>query len=169
MSVKFEIKTINVDECSSVSDYVSTDLSLEVRLSYNVRPMSFAKQIDGWLGIRDKRILLIFGSLTITFSGENLLLESIDSYTNNKKWLVDEVASPVTTDMAALTITTSSDDDRFSFDLDPVYVFDETKGLLLIKLSENKGTRFHRLTNNLIIGMTEEKLVSLFIENINIA
>ena len=166
MTVKFEIKTINIDECSSVSNYMSSDLSLEVRLSYDVRPMSFVKQIDGRLGIRDKRILLIFGSLTLTFGGDNLLLESIDSYTNNKNWLFDEVTSPVTTDMAALTITTSSDDDRFSFDLDPVYVFDETKRLLLIKLSENNGTRFHRLTNDLIIGMTEEKLVSLFIENI---
>ena len=57
---------------------------------------------------------------------------------------------------------------RFSFDHDPVYIFDETKSLLLIKLSEDKGTRFHRLSNNLIIGMTEEKLSSLFIENFDI-
>ena len=141
MSIKFEIKMLDIDECSSVSSFVSSDLSLEVRLSYDLRPMSFAKQIDCGFGIRDKRILLIFGSLTLTFSGDNLLLDSIDSYTNNKKWLLGQIESPVAADTAAFSIKTSSEDDRFSFDYDPVYVFDETKNLLLIKLSEKKGTR----------------------------
>ena len=167
MSVKFEVITIGIDECSSASSYLSSELSLEVKITYSFKPMSFAKKIDSNLGIRDRSVILIFGSLTMTFIGDSLLLYSIDSYTNIEQWLLGKVIEPITEGFCSLTINTPSDDDRYSFNYDPVYVFDETKRLLMIKLSEDNGTRFHQLTNNLIIGMNEENLTSLFIKNID--
>ena len=168
MTINFRFKAIESDVCSSVSTYSSSDFALEVTLHSELEPMSLSKKIDIKYEIKNKKILVIFGGIVFSFVGSELFLESIDSYTNKKNWLLQKVAPPLVVERARFSIDAPLDDDKYLLDCNPQYVLDYNKNILLIKLNENNHQKFYRIANNLTIGVNENSLVSVFIENIKI-
>lgn len=168
MSAKIQFETRGSINCSSLATYLANDSSLEVKLNYNQTYGTLANQINRDHGIMDKVAMLIFGDLTITFRGDGLILQMLDSYTNNKKWMIRNVVVPASPINALCSLSVSSDEERIRGNFEPVYFFDDVKKLLMISLSEGESKVFYRVAPNLIIGMAGEKIASILVEDITI-
>ena len=166
MSIKIKIDEIVASNSTVVSSYIAADSALEIKFDCDLSAISLGERLNKSIGIRDRTILLIFGGLTLTFSGEVLGLTQIDAYTNNSKWVNANIALPSKVSSAKCSIQASTDDDRISFDCEPGYIFDGNEHRLLIKLSEEDGAIFYRLADNLIVGIAGEKIASLIVENV---
>ena len=94
---------IKIQEGSIRSDYTSAiysaeDYGLEVMVHYPEGVTeSYQDSLNKRLRVKDSndsKMVIYGGNLTLTFSGPDRILKSIDAYTNKNKWRVDAVPLP---------------------------------------------------------------------------
>jgi hypothetical protein len=165
--MSINIKILNTDnmDAYSQSTYSIKDYSLATTVKYTQNPLQLSAEINKQLGIRTHNLQVIYDTLTVTFDGENLRLNSIDSYTNKDKWITKVVSIPKI-ESEGICLAESLADDRISIDIDPKYFFDRDKQLLFIELVKAEDERFYSLSKSLVVGIHNGTLSSILLLNL---
>lgn len=105
-------------------------------------------------------------TLTITFAGLNYQLQSIDAYTNESAWKRAELHIPTVHSSASLFLTGEFTDDRASLETTATYEFDARKSLLRILFCESKNEEYIKVSTNVVIGISNEMISSVFVSDL---
>ncbi|MBX7166842.1 MAG: hypothetical protein K1X74_10980 [Pirellulales bacterium] len=115
-----------------------------------------------------KYVLLIADTLVVRFAGNDLELTSIESYTNFGKWSRDPgLVPPATVDAGQLLLVGTYGDDRLDLGKAPHYAYCESDSRLKISLEDAKSPVMHyRVSDRLIVGISEKRIAAFFLEGI---
>lgn len=165
MIIQFKILNTKSDINTKTSaTYASREYSLEAIMIYPQITTNLSDEIDKTVGVRSKNLQVVYGDLTITFANNDLRLKSIDSYTNSDKWFKQTIKIPSTDKKICLLVADPlTSDDRFSISNEPIYIFDDKNGCLLIKLDNIATEKFYHLSETLIVGLSGSKLSSILL------
>lgn len=147
-----------------VMSYNVEDLALDIQINYlsDIRETSNKLVSD-----KEKVFFLIAGDLTIGFKGENLLLKSIDSYTNFDLWKKEFIEIPSAFKRAKCSINGDFLDDRLSINDEVHYIFDNQKNLLKIKIGKLEDDCFYKIAEDLFIGTQNNEISSILVSNLD--
>lgn len=140
MNLKVSIKKVDEVE-ESLAVYIIEDYSLV----YNVKDECI-----------NSEFYAIFDSLVLKFTGECKRLTSFCAYTNSVKWSLGTIDTPDYVDLCNIIYTNGIQDDRISFDIAPIYMYDNEKKVLQIKLFESNKLIYYKVSTRLIVGVSQQ-------------
>ena len=128
--------------------------------------------LDASLNIRAPRWLIMAGTLTLTFSGRDSVLRSLDAYTNWQQWEhVATMIAPGAATAGRLSLADSpSDDDRVNLGEAPHYTYAEDTRLLRITLSSRSESvpTYYVISDRLLVGIDQDRLSCLYLTDLEI-
>lgn len=153
----------------SESLHLKDDLSLEVSIEHSPKNYNTTVDlIDRNIGIREKSFVLSMDTLSMCFSGDDLILTSIDAYSNHKNWLITHLEIPVSSPDSICKVEGDLTDDRYSIDEVVSYYYDDKQSILKIVIGEEKTASYYQLSPDIVIGIRNFMPKSLHIRNLSI-
>jgi len=149
----------------------------EFSLDYQHNPASTTRQtsladaIDKIVGIRERNEwLVIADTLVITFRGVAREMVSIDSYTNWQRWSRSRsLEFPKVSRHGSVCLGRLPTDERVNIGVVPKYTLSEDREVLQISLaSDTSETDYFRVSDRLVVGIENNKLVTLLLERLTI-
>lgn len=137
--------------------YSDSDFTIEYKFDTKINTLN-----------QNRVFMLIYDTLTISFDSKNKEFISFDAYTNVKNWnYKNEIKLPKVYKSGLLKTQEGFEDtDRYSFKFTPIYEY-STVGFLKITLCDDQQlTFYYEISKDLIIGIKDYKLTSLFVSNI---
>mgnify|MGYP001771094166 CR=1 FL=1 len=146
----------------------------ELMLVYEVsEPLSdssgapvLAKMIDQQFGLnKPTELLLIADTLTLTFSGADKHLSSIDAYTNKQRWSTSSLRNvPESNDQGALLAEPDSfEGDRCSLGLTPMYEVASNREWVRVILNNEISDSYYEVASGLIVGLKSQAITEIFL------
>ncbi|CUI18107.1 hypothetical protein PNK_p0053 (plasmid) [Candidatus Protochlamydia naegleriophila] len=108
------------------------------------------------------------GTLAIVFDVNSKKFNYLDSFTNKEKWnLQDDLKFKKDARGQLQIVKEFDDDDRYTFPEEPQYFYSKN-GILKIALTENEGDAiFYEVASNLVVGLRDGRIVSIYLDKIN--
>lgn len=165
--VKINIKDLEELSCYQCgkSTYISDECSLTYKTNY-YENHCFDFSIHSFLVIQDM--------LTIVFDLNSDNFVSFDDYTNKGIWEIQEnLMTPNVYSKGLLKIKndfegTIEEDNRCYFKEDTKYFYSQRNKVLKIALTENEGDAiFYEVASNLVVGLRDGRIVSIYLDKIN--
>jgi hypothetical protein len=127
--------------------------------------LALAAELDCQFGLEPPYVFVIADTLTLTFSGRDGRLVSLDAYTNEEQWTRQSVARPSGPKGALLLA--ESIEDRFSLAIAPEYRFDDRASMLFIGLG-GRASQYFEVGDDLFIGLVDGELAEVVLINLRI-
>lgn len=109
-------------------------------------------------------LLLIAGTLTLTFSGSDHHLSGLDAYTNKKLWKVSKIREVPVVEGRGLLVAdpTSFEADRLDLSLTPRFEQAGSQEWVRIVFREDETASHFKVANNLIAGLKEGAITDIY-------
>jgi hypothetical protein len=153
--------------------YRSTDMTLEYEApaptTESLRPPLMSEAINRGLGLDiPGDLLLIAGTLTLTFSGAEHRLVGLDAYTNRAHWSVrDSQTAPVVRRQGMLLAEPASpEDDRYVIHSIPRYEIASDEQWVRIVLNEESAESYYEVASALVIGLKGGAITDIYLFNV---
>ena len=169
MTVSFKFVKAEVPKGRAI--YYASDLALEYGHATSISyPSRRVDEINKSLNIRVPDFRVIADTLTILFAGEEFELVGIDAYTNRHTWIASETLSfPALSGIGKIYCCFGENSDRLDTMNVPKFAYNESIQLLHILINDvESSTEYYRLSDSLIVGMSDNSLNSLFLCPLNI-
>jgi hypothetical protein len=165
-----KIKTEKLDSlvAKNQTSYIQNDLTLECMVSYPLEKQKLVDEVNSKVGVSADSFLVTFDSLTICFGGTNLTLKSFDAYTNKDLWQNGDIEIPDKISIGKCFIDKNGEDDRMSVNYTPTFIFDKRKSLLKIRTSQSNNEEYWHIADNLIIGVAQGQISSIYVKKLSI-
>jgi hypothetical protein len=113
-------------------------------------------------------LLLIADTLTLTFSGSDYHLASLDAYTNKQLWDVSpfEKVPEIRGQGSLLAEPTSFGGDRCSLGFRPKYEIASNQQWVRVVLSGGNPEHYYEIASNLIVGLRNKIITDMYLLNI---
>lgn len=165
--VDVDVKNLEELQCYQYgnSKYISDEYTLTYKTNYYINHC-FDSSVDSFLLIQDM--------LTIVFDLNSNNFISFDDYTNKDLWEIQEnLMIPNVYSKGVLKIKKGfkgsiEDDNRCYFKEEIQYFYSKRNGILKIALTEDEENAiFYEISSNLIVGMHNKRIVSIYLNKIN--
>jgi len=167
--VKFQAVENEFTQFVSESIYSKTDYSLEVALQSRDNDIGLSHTIDKIIAIPQRSSFVFFDNLTLEFSSPYSMLKSLEAYINHEKWSLAPLVIPhFENKKYSLMIIGNPAEERISINKLATYHFDEKQSCLNIKLETGVNEQYYRLSDDLIVGLSDNNLSSFYILNLKI-
>ena len=173
MMIKVRFQDEAVAEAAEAR-YRRSDFSLDYRhrRAAKVHPPSPAQSIDRTLGIQEGvDFMIIADTLVVVFASETKELIAFDAYTNWEQWtMATGFALPRLSGAGRICLVDPLPEERCDISVAPVYTYSKDECLLEISLDrEQEGSNYYRVSNRLVVGVRRGILVSLLVQQLELA
>jgi hypothetical protein len=127
--------------------------------------LDLAAALDRQFGLAPPDVFVIAETLTLTFSGRDGRLVSLDAYANEERWNRQSETRP--SGPRGALLLTESIEDRFSLAITPEYRFDDRASMLFIGLGGRASQHFE-VGDDLFIGLVDGELAEVVLMNLRI-
>lgn len=132
----------------------------------NSNPRILADVLNKQFGmVKPTVLLLIADTLTLTFSGNDRHLSSLDAYTNSRLWTVSSLAQipKISGQGRLLAEIDSVESDCYSLGLIPKYEVASNKEWVRVLLSDEIPDAHYEVASDLVIGLKNGMITEFFL------